>query len=502
VILTTAATLETLVIAGGFITPSPSIQSVRMTIPDRSLSDKPLENVTSRRKFLSIAGAAGIASIAGCSGGDGSDGDGSDGDGSDGGSDGSDGGSDGSDGDGGSDGSDGGGSDGSDGDGSDGTATDGSPSDLGSVTVASVNPMTGAYSSLGPGQRKGAELAVKQINGSDEYSLELDAVYEDTGTETGTAQQSAQRVVQQDGAEYIFGAISSSVALSLNEFAASEEIIYFPGGAAVPITGSACNEWVFRFETNTAQVAEAISAYTVNNLGSNVWFHIADYAYGDSVYQRTKERMQAANDSFTEAGKTASELGSSNYGSYISQISNSDAEAVILGMTGGDLINFVSQAADAGLKEEVALVGPTQSFQVVRGALGSKAVGTYGGVRYNANIELGDNQEFVSAYQSEYDGLPDNFERVGYDSIRSIARGMQEAGSTAPADVRDALAGGTFETVLGDVTYRECDHQATNPTWMCELVEGEGDISAVELLSKTEGEDALPACGELGCDLG
>jgi len=440
-----------------------------------------MDSGTSRRKFIALTGAVGLTGLAGCGGGDGdtttteadtqtdqpADTDTP-----------------------------------ADTETPGGTTTTAAATDLGSVTVGILNPMTGSYSSLGPGQRDGAKLAVKQINASDEFNLEIDPVYEDTGTTAGTAQQAANRVVQQNGAQFVFGAISSSVALSLNEFAKSEELIYFPGGAAVPITGSACNEWVFRFETNTAQVAEAISAYTVNNLGTNVWFHIADYAYGDSVYKRTKSRMQAANSDFTEAGKTASQLGSSNFGSYISQISNSDADAVILGMTGGDLINFTSQAVDAGLKDQVNIVGPTMSFQVVRGALGSKAEGTYGGVRYNASIDLGDNNQFVQAFQDEHGGRPDNFERVGYDSVRLMARGMMKAGSTDPADAKEALAGGTFTTVLGDITLRGCDHQATNPTWMAEMVPGDGKMTKVETLSKTPGDEALPPCSDVGCNLG
>ncbi|MFB6121813.1 MAG: ABC transporter substrate-binding protein [Halobacteriaceae archaeon] len=370
-----------------------------------------------------------------------------------------------------------------------------------SVTVASLNPMSGAYSSLGPSQRAGVELAVKQINNSDEFSYEIDPVYDDTETEAGAASQAAQKVVQEEQADFVFGAISSSVALGLNEFANQSGFVYFSGGAAVPITGSSCNQWVFRFETNTAQIAEAISPYTVNELGTNVWFHIADYAYGDSVYNRTKERMKAENGNFTEVGKTESSLGSSNFGSYISQISSSNADAVILGMTGGDLVNFVNQAADRGLTDDVALVGPTMSFKAVRKGTGSSVVGTYGGVRYDPSVDLGDNQQFVEAFKNENDGVPGNFERVGYGSIRLMARGMEKAGSTDPEDVRDALEGGTFTTVLGDITLRESDHQATNPTWMAEMTEGDGGMADVELLSKVDGKDTLPPASEMGCNL-
>jgi branched-chain amino acid transport system substrate-binding protein len=238
----------------------------------------------------------------------------------------------------------------------------------------------------------------------------------------------------------------------------------------------------------------------VNELGSNVWFHIADYAYGDSVYQRTRQRMGQGSNSFTEVGQSASELGSSNFGSFISQISNSDADAVMLGMLGGDLVSFVNQAANRGLTDEINIVAPTMTIQSTRQALGEQGVGTFGGLRYNANIDIGDNMQFVEAFQEANDGrLPDNFERTGYESVRYLAAGMQEAQSTDPGDVRDALEGMTRTTVLGEVTLRESDHQATVPTWMAEMVPGDDGTPEVEVLSRSD--DNLPPASELGCEM-
>jgi branched-chain amino acid transport system substrate-binding protein len=390
-----------------------------------------------------------------------------------------------------------GGSDGGDG----GTKTDSGPMDLGSVTVGILNPTTGAYSSLGPGQRNGAKVAVKQINESDDYPLTIDPVYEDTGTEPSTATQAAQRALQEEGAQFLHGAISSSVALALNDLAESAETIYWASGAAVPITGEQCNEYVFRCETNTAQAAEAQSAYTVNNLGTDVWFHIADYAYGHSVYKRSKERMKAANSDFNEVGFTKSKLGSSNYGSFISQIANSEADVAVLGMTGGDLINFTKQAANQGLKDDVTLVSTTFTFQLVRAAAGDATVGTYGCLRYLPKLETGDNKQFVDAWTSMSDGKPDNFGRVGYDSVRLLAKGIRKAGSTETADVQNALAGSTFTTVLGDVELRASDHQALNPVWMTAIEASDSGLPNVRILEKTAGQDALPPASELGCTM-
>ncbi|WP_082682172.1 ABC transporter substrate-binding protein [Haloferax profundi] len=370
------------------------------------------------------------------------------------------------------------------------------------ITYGVISPMTGPYGGLAVGQRNGAELAIKHVNENDDLDVEITGVYEDTEADPSTGRRKAQSVVEQDGASYIMGAISSSVALALNEFAADNEVIYNPGGAAVPITGSNCNEWVFRAETNTAQMAEAVSDFTAENLGTNVWFHIADYAYGESVMSRVEKRMKDGHD-INVVGRSRSQLGSTNFNSYISQIANSDADVAVLGMTGGDLINFVKQAASQGLKQDVNLMSPTMTFSVVRGALGEAAYGTYGGVRYLPSLETGDNQTFVEAYRSEYDADPDNFARAAYMSIRMTARGIAEADSTDPAEVKDVLPGLEMDSILGPNQFRDCDHQAMNPVWPGELVAPESGSgpAAVELGEMIDGADALPPCADLGCNL-
>nr|WP_233752312.1 ABC transporter substrate-binding protein [Halorussus halophilus] len=361
--------------------------------------------------------------------------------------------------------------------------------------------MTGPYGGLAQGQRAGARLAVEHVNNSDQYDFEIEAFYDDTEATPATGRRKAQKVVDQNDVSYLMGAISSSTALALNDFAESEEIIYNPGAAAVAITGEQCNEYVFRAETSAAQIAEAMAPWTVQNVGTKTWFHIADYAYGNSVLEEWRSRMSATSDQFEEVGVSRSQLGATNFGSFISQISNSDAELVVLGMTGGDLINFVKQAANQGLKEDVALVGPTMTFSVVLNALGGVAAGTYGGVRYLPKLETGDNQEFVSAYQDANDGPPDNFARVAYDSIRMTAQGIQEAGTNDPEEVKDTLAGLEVDSLFGPNQFRECDHQAMNPVWAGENVAANGDSVNVELRTKIEGPDAIPPCNETGCSL-
>lgn len=381
-------------------------------------------------------------------------------------------------------------------------ATTAAAQQIGTVNYGILNPLTGTFGGLAEGQRNGAELGIQTVNESDEFDFTIEAAFEDTEGNPSIGRRRAQRVVEQEGAQFLMGAISSSTALALNDFAASEGVLYNPGAAAVEITGANCNEWVFRAETNAAQIAEAVAPWVVENLGTNVWFHIADYAYGNSVQQEWSSRMEETTDEFQQVGQSASEVGATNYGNFISQVGNSDAEVVVIGMTGGDLINFVKQAAAQGLKEQISLVSPTMSFQVVREALGPDAYNTWGGVRYVPALETGDNQEFVQAYTDQYDTTPDNFARVAYDSIRMTAQGIQEAGSNDPEAVKDVLPGLEVDSLFGPNQFRECDHQALNPVWSGENVEpSEGEAADVELIERVEGPDAIYSCEESGCQL-
>jgi len=55
-------------------------------------------------------------------------------------------------------------------------------------------------------------------------------------------------------------------------------------------------------------------------------------------------------------------------------------------------------------------------------------------------------------------------------------------------------------TVLGETSYRACDHQSVNPVWTGQIVEAE-EGTEVNLLEKVPGEDTVRPCEETGCSL-
>ncbi|WP_246998155.1 ABC transporter substrate-binding protein [Halosolutus gelatinilyticus] len=373
------------------------------------------------------------------------------------------------------------------------------------VQFGVLEPFTGEFADLAKERNQGTKLAIQQVNESDEYDFEIEYSEYDTQLDPSTATQRARQAVQSDGAQFITGCISSSSALAINDFALENEVVYTPGAADVSITGENCNEYVFRFETNTAQIAEVMAQWTVDELGDRIFYHIADYAYGESVLNEVETRMESIGDSYERVDVTRSDPGSTDFEAFITQISNAsdETDALVVGMTGADLAIFLSQASERGLQDEVPIVTTTGSFRAIRAGAGEGVYNTYSGVRYVPSIETGSNQAFVEAYETEYGDPPDNFSRVGYESIRMVANGIREAGSRDPTAVKDALPGMQHETIFGTNEFRECDQQAMNPVWMGECVEPEdgGDLADVNLLTELSGEEAAPDCEATGCDL-
>jgi len=274
---------------------------------------------TNRRTFLrtvSGGGAIGLAGLSGCVGTTDEDGDDGGGDGN---------------------------GDGGDGDGDGATTDDGGGIDFDTVRVGLLEPFTGDFAALAEESNQGSLLAIQEINESDEYDFEFEYDEYDTQANSEDGVDVATSAIERDGAQFLNGAISSSVALAINEVALNNQAIYTPGAADVSITGSNCNEYVFRFETNTAQVAEMIASWLSDQGWTNLHYQIADYAYGHSVKEEVGKRMERINgDGYQEVNTGAADQGASDFEAYITQIQNNidDIDAVLVGATGDTSSGF------------------------------------------------------------------------------------------------------------------------------------------------------------------
>jgi branched-chain amino acid transport system substrate-binding protein len=379
------------------------------------------------------------------------------------------------------------------------TATPGSSMDE-PIVIGAVHPLTGPYGALAEFQQQGLELAVQAINDEGILDREVQSVHEDSQLDPQTGKQKARKLLEDDGAHMLTGAISSSVAIAIHEFAAQENVPYMAPGAANSMTMGNCKRTTFRYEMRAQQTGVATAPWAVDRFGSNVWIHNADYAWGNSVGNAWRAQAESAGASIE--GHTKSELGATDFSSYISQIASSDADWVATGINGGDAVNFLKQSESYGLKGNVDIVSPTNAFQFIRKAAGGAAEDTYATIRYYENFDNQANADFVSMFADEYGRPPDNFAHVVWVHAFMYAKAVAQAGTTDTDPIIDALEQVSFDGPMGNVIFRECDHQVERPVQLGKIVAPDAyDWPDLEIETTVEGADAMLPCDETGCNM-
>jgi branched-chain amino acid transport system substrate-binding protein len=429
--------------------------------------------VGNRRTVLRTIGASGVVGLAGCAGGGSGDSSGETTDGES---------------------------------GSDSTETDAGGETAGSsdgetVKIGWLYPSTGPYGGLASYQEQGAKLGIKLINENGGINgMTVEGFHEDTQADPQTGKQKARKLVQEDDVDALFGTISSSVGSAVAGYAEEENVPFYPDVAADGLTMDNCRRTTFRYETRASQTAAAGAPWAVDNFGTKVWIHNADYLWGNSVASAWERVAKEHSSDVEVVGSTTSELGATDFSSYISQITSSDAEWVVTGLNGGDAVNFLKQANSYGLKSEKTLVSPVNAFQFIRKAAGEAAQNTYSAVRYYEGFDTEANAEFVDAFSNEYDTAPDNFSHVSWVYLYLYKRAAEEAGSVATDDIIEAQTSVSFDGPMGETSYRECDHQAARPYSMGKIVApGDYEWPDIDVMTTISADEATVPCSDVSC---
>lgn len=370
------------------------------------------------------------------------------------------------------------------------------------VLVGGLVPRSGPLSALGESEENGIEVAVDYIN--EELGgingREVDVIFEDTATEPETGREGASRLVEAEEVDLLAGAVSGGVAATLSDYAAEQNVPYWTYGGAKDITGENCNSATFRYTTNTVQDARGAVPWAMDELGTDVWIHYADYAYGQDIRDDFEAEIEAEGGNVVDITHTAQ--GETEFSTYLTEIQGADPDWVLMGVTGADLIAFVEQAREFGMMDEMDFFSINVTTQDIRIGMGDAGIGVYGNVRYFHGYESEENDALVEAYTAEFDQPPTDTAMVMWASLMLHAEAAEAAGSVDPDDVIPELEGLEAGSPMGPTEVRACDHQAVREIPIGEIVEpDEYDWPSLDIVHETAGEDAIRSCDETGCDL-
>src|SRR3954451_18478645 len=289
------------------------------------------------------------------------------------------------------------------------TACGSSSDDNGAATGASKEPLKiavlptsgGALGQFGSDGAAAIQLAADEANakgGVAGHKVEIVTV-ETKGTPPETV-RAAQKAVAQGGAKIVTGVLTSPEQAALQPQLARFGAISIMRPTDDALTGGQCSPNAFRVSQSDS-MSVATLAHTLGDRLKQKWaIQAVDFSSGHTAAKNFKAAVKKA------GGEIVTEqyapIGSTEFGSYITKLKASDADALFAAEYGADAVAFLNQADQFKLFGRMkTVVGSNMLSEPLFKPLGHKIVGFYNDLRYSTTVENPANAAFVKAWRAK-----------------------------------------------------------------------------------------------------
>ncbi|MFP8951933.1 substrate-binding protein [Natrialbaceae archaeon A-arb3/5] len=377
------------------------------------------------------------------------------------------------------------------------------PIDGDTVTYGFNGPLSGILAPDGEEQERGFELAIDHLNNGgglvDEWDLlsgdgvldyEVDYVVGDSAGDEEASIDNVNGFIDADDIVMFTGGISSGVDQALQPVAQQERVIHMASFShAGPITGENCERYSFRPAMSARTSAEALAHALPDLLGEELDFYqiYLDYSYGISNRDSMRELMEGQG--WNEIGTSAIAFGETDHSTQVADLGETDADVLVFTSMGDAMANGLSQIRDAGLMDDLEVVVPLLSAFSMEPA-GEDAEGVLGTANWHPNRGDPLSDAFVEAYEDEYGMVPGQAAYEAYDNVLHFSAAVESAETFHPPTVVEELEAFEWDMAMGEMAYRECDHQASRPAYVVQGVSEEEQQEMGTYLELVEEVDA------------
>lgn len=350
------------------------------------------------------------------------------------------------------------------------------------VKLGFMTGLSGPYSSAAKFQQDGATLAVEEINEDGGLlGREVEMLVRDTELNADTATRRTQDLIQNENVDALAGNLSTGIGAITNDLAKQNSLPFFPGIAGSRPLKENYWEGTFNAVALTSQFGRAGIEYGKQEFGDSVYGVYADYAFGQEIWNVSSEWFSGELGG-TVAGASPHPLGAQDFSSQVNAAMDSDADFVFLGNFGLDWINFVNQAREFDLHEEMGIYIPVLSEAVSRTQPAEVWEGIFGGLFWHNSLDMEPAKVFSEKMQDRFGYPGASFNDGLYTGLKEWQRGVESAGTLEVDGIIDALESEPkFQHIKGPQEWRQCDHQAIQDAYTVkgknpDNVENEWDV--------------------------
>ena len=334
------------------------------------------------------------------------------------------------------------------------------------VTIGVLTPLTGGAAGTGQAQRAGFELALEEINDAGGVlGAPLRIVIEDTQANPAVGLAAFEKLMTEDGVEFIAGGFSSGVTLALVEsFRTFQPIVMWIGGAVSGIGIDGFDgieeligeeDWFFHVHPWDYHNVEAATAFVAQTGSRSVALLHEDSAFGGPGSAGAQALLEGAGLSVPLREAFTSTLlgGTGDFRAAIAKAAATDADLLYWIGYDSDVVPLTSQVRELNYNPQYIFGAPPGWPAEFAAAPEAQCV--TGLIGFLPNLPTPEAQAFTAAYTAKFGTQPDNyFSALAYANLWAYADAINAAGTTDQDAVIAALEAGTFRSPIGDWSFQ------------------------------------------------
>lgn len=309
------------------------------------------------------------------------------------------------------------------------------------VKVVAIQALTGPYAFAGAPSREGIEIALEQIekgNPAGENTINL--TIQDTASEKQQGISLFTQTARDPSVMLIIGPSASIEGVAVAPIANEQQIPMLTTTAVADAIGEA-GIWSFRTPASPSVIIGDIGGYAAETLGVK---------RAALVFARDNDgaiaQAKVARAAFEAAGvEVAAEetvlAADTDFSAQVTKLQSMGIDGVFFAIPSEQSANFVIQARQAGIGEEMKFMGtPAMGSGRFIEVGGGAVEGATFVADYFAGNTTPENVAFVEAFRAKHDRDPDALAALGYTAMMVAAEAIKHAGDTPSRDsIRQAL---------------------------------------------------------------
>ena len=320
----------------------------------------------------------------------------------------------------------------------------------GAVKIGGTGPLTGGAAIYGNAAKRGAEIAVEEINALG--GLQFDLKYEDD-THDAEKAVNAYNTLKDWGMQVFLGSVTSTPCVATSAESNGDHIFLLtPSASSTDVLGGVANPL-----TGTIDVPRKDNAFQMcfmdPNQGSASAQYIADKGLATKVaiiWKNDDVYSKGIHDTFTaKAGELDLEIVSdttfadgndTDFSVQLSDAQSNGADLVFLPMYYQPASLILAQAKSMGYAPTWFGVDGMDGILTMEGFDTSLAEGVMLLTPFNADSTDERTQNFVKKYQEQFGEVPNQFAADAYDCVYAYKQALENAGATADMSAEDLCA--------------------------------------------------------------